>query len=85
LKAKIARQWRRTLRAAVLPNGDVYIVNDNDSVDDNSGETRLINLGAILWRPVFPSEKFGAAEQPPFLDGPSSSIAPGARVYSAAL
>ena len=26
----------------------VYIVNDNDGVDDNSGETELLNLGAIL-------------------------------------
>ena len=33
---------------AVLPNGDVYIVNDNDGVDDNSGETQLINLGDII-------------------------------------
>ena len=33
---------------AVMPNGDVYIINDNDGVDDNSGETQLINLGAIL-------------------------------------
>ena len=34
--------------SAVMANGDVYIINDNDGVDDNSGETRLINLGAIL-------------------------------------
>lgn len=34
--------------AAVTANGDVYIVNDNDGVDDNSGETQLINLGNIL-------------------------------------
>jgi hypothetical protein len=33
---------------AVMANGDVIIVNDNDGVDDNSGETRLINLGDIL-------------------------------------
>lgn len=33
---------------AVTPAGDVYIVNDNDGVDDNSGETELLNLGAIL-------------------------------------
>jgi hypothetical protein len=33
---------------AVMSNGDVLIVNDNDGVDDNSGETRLINLGDIL-------------------------------------
>jgi hypothetical protein len=33
---------------AVLANGDAVIVNDNDGVDDNSGETQLINLGDIL-------------------------------------
>ncbi len=33
---------------AVTTKGDVYIVNDNDGVDDNSGETQLINLGKIL-------------------------------------
>ena len=33
---------------ARLGNGDVLIVNDNDGVDDNSGETQLINLGNIL-------------------------------------
>ena len=34
--------------SAVTANGDVYIINDNDGVDDNSGETLLINLGNIL-------------------------------------
>jgi hypothetical protein len=34
--------------SAVMSNGDVYIINDNDGVDDNSGETQLINLGDIL-------------------------------------
>jgi hypothetical protein len=34
--------------SAVMSNGDVYIINDNDGVDDNSGETQLINLGNIL-------------------------------------
>lgn len=33
---------------AVTPSGDVYIINDNDGVDDNSGETQLINLGDIV-------------------------------------
>jgi len=33
---------------ALLPNGDVLLVNDNDGVDDNSGESQLINLGKIL-------------------------------------
>lgn len=34
--------------SAIMPNGDVFIINDNDAVDDNSGETQLINLGDIL-------------------------------------
>ena len=34
--------------SAVMNNGDVYIINDNDGVDDNSGETQLMNLGNIL-------------------------------------
>jgi hypothetical protein len=33
---------------AVSADGNVYIINDNDGVDDNSGETQLINLGNIL-------------------------------------
>ncbi len=34
--------------SAVTLNGDVYIINDNDGVDDNSGESQLLNLGDIL-------------------------------------
>ena len=34
--------------SAVTADGNVYIINDNDGVDDNSGETNLINLGNIL-------------------------------------
>ncbi len=34
--------------SAVTLDGDVYIINDNDGVDDNSGETQLLNLGRIL-------------------------------------
>jgi hypothetical protein len=34
--------------STVTIDGDVWIINDNDGVDDNSGETQLINLGAIL-------------------------------------
>ena len=33
---------------AVLPNGGVIIVNDNDGVEGGSGETQLIKLGNIL-------------------------------------
>ena len=34
--------------AALLANGDVIIVNDNDGVDENSGEVHLMNLGKLL-------------------------------------
>lgn len=34
--------------AAALSNGDVYIINDNDGVDDNSGETQLMKLKGLL-------------------------------------
>ncbi len=34
--------------AAVTVDGDVYVINDNDGVDDNSGETQLINLGELV-------------------------------------
>lgn len=33
---------------AVTSDGSVWIVNDNDGVDDNNGETQLLNLGT-LW------------------------------------
>jgi len=34
--------------SAMLPNGDVLIVTDNDGVNDSNGETQLINLGKII-------------------------------------
>lgn len=34
--------------SAILPNGDVYIVTDNDGLDGGNGETQLINLGKIV-------------------------------------
>jgi hypothetical protein len=34
--------------SALLANGDVIIVNDNDGVDENSGEVQLMNLGKLL-------------------------------------
>lgn len=33
---------------AVLANGDLLLVNDNDGVDDNSGETQLLRLKGLL-------------------------------------
>lgn len=32
----------------VMPDGTVWIVNDNDGVDDNNGETQLLNLGVLF-------------------------------------
>ena len=32
----------------VLANGDTILVTDNDGVDDNSGETRFLNLGKLF-------------------------------------
>ena len=32
---------------AVTPDGTAWVVNDNDGVDDNSGETRLVTVGPI--------------------------------------
>ena len=32
---------------AVTANGDIWVNNDNDGVDDNSGENQLINIGNI--------------------------------------
>ena len=33
---------------ALMDDGNVYVCNDNDGVDDNSGETQLLNVGGIL-------------------------------------
>ena len=33
---------------AVLANGDALLVNDNDGVDENNGETWLHNLGQLV-------------------------------------
>ena len=33
---------------AVLPNGDVLVVNDNDGVDDSNGETQLFTFEELL-------------------------------------
>ena len=33
---------------AVMDDGNVYVCNDNDGVDDNSGETQLLNVEGIL-------------------------------------
>jgi len=34
--------------SAVDSNGQVWIINDNDGVDDNSGETQLLKLGRLI-------------------------------------
>tara|TARA_R110001599_G_scaffold103352_5_gene262909 strand:- start:27653 stop:30130 length:2478 start_codon:yes stop_codon:yes gene_type:complete len=33
---------------AIMKNGDVLMVNDNDGVDDSNGETQLLNLGKLF-------------------------------------
>lgn len=50
LRAPRGNVYEKIEGLAVMANGDVLIVNDNDGVDDgvNSGEVQLINLGRIL-------------------------------------
>ena len=48
LAAPAGLTYEKVEGLAVTRMGDVLIVNDNDGVDDNSGETQLLNLGPIL-------------------------------------
>jgi len=50
LRAPNGNVYEKIEGLALMANGDVLIVNDNDGVDDgaNSGEVQLINLGRIL-------------------------------------
>jgi hypothetical protein len=50
LKAPKGHVYEKIEGATVTANGDVWIVNDNDGVDDgaNSGETQLLNLGKLF-------------------------------------
>ena len=50
LRAPGGNVYEKIEGLAVMADGDVLIVNDNDGVDDgaNSGEVQLINLGRIL-------------------------------------
>ncbi|SMF08748.1 Uncharacterized conserved protein [Alteromonadaceae bacterium Bs31] len=48
LKARGGLLAEKIEGSAVMANGDVYIINDNDGLDDNSGETQLINLGNVF-------------------------------------
>jgi hypothetical protein len=43
--AKSPEKWEGL---AVTAGGEVFVVNDNDGVDNNSGEQQLLNLGNIL-------------------------------------
>ena len=43
-----ARDGESRLRGRPMDDGNVYVCNDNDGVDDNSGETQLLNVGGIL-------------------------------------
>lgn len=48
LKATGALTFEKVEGSAVTKDGRVFIINDNDGVDDNSGETQLINLGKLF-------------------------------------
>jgi hypothetical protein len=48
LKATGSPVMEKIEGSAVLANGNVLIINDNDGVKDNNGETQLINLGTII-------------------------------------
>ncbi|UJS22994.1 esterase-like activity of phytase family protein [Thiothrix winogradskyi] len=48
LKATGSPVMEKIEGSAVLANGNVLIINDNDGVKDNNGETQLINLGNII-------------------------------------
>jgi len=48
LKAPGGNVLEKVEGSAILPNGDVYIVTDNDGVDGGNGETQFINLGKII-------------------------------------
>lgn len=50
LKAPKGNVYEKIEGATVTASGDVWIVNDNDGVDDgaNSGETQLMNLGKLF-------------------------------------
>ena len=47
LKATGGKVPEKIEGAALLANGNVLIVNDNDGVDNNSGEVQLLNLGKL--------------------------------------
>jgi hypothetical protein len=47
LKAPNGLVYEKVEGLAVDADGNAFIVNDNDGVDDNSGETQLMNLGKI--------------------------------------
>ncbi|WP_404285321.1 esterase-like activity of phytase family protein [Glutamicibacter arilaitensis] len=57
LEATNGRTQEKLEGLAVAGNGDVYIVTDNDAVDDASGETVFANLGTA-------EEVFGITERP---------------------
>jgi len=48
LKATNGQVKEKIEGSALLSNGDVLIINDNDGVDDSNGETQLLNLGKLL-------------------------------------
>jgi len=47
IKATGALTFEKIEGVAINANNMAYIINDNDGVDDNSGETQLLNLGPL--------------------------------------
>lgn len=47
LKATNALVYEKVEGLAVTQTGQLFIINDNDGVDDNSGETQLLNVGNL--------------------------------------
>jgi hypothetical protein len=52
LRPQLAVRRYQTIRTGTcliaIPSGTVYVVTDNDGVDDSPGETQFLNLGKAL-------------------------------------
>lgn len=66
LEATHGRTQEKLEGLTISGAGDVFVVTDNDAVDDASGETVFANLGSV-------NEVFGTSEQPTESESPSES------------
>ncbi|HJX79679.1 esterase-like activity of phytase family protein [Glutamicibacter sp.] len=66
LEATHGRTQEKLEGLTISGAGDVFVVTDNDAVDDASGETVFANLGSV-------SEVFGISEQPTDTESPQPS------------